>query len=98
VDANKITVEKYISILEQAHIITVLYPLHSNQRREIKMNKKIYFWDLGVRNAVINNFLPLDRRNDVGAMRENFCIIERKKLTDYHEHRVEHKFWRWTDA
>lgn len=98
VDANKVTIEKYITILEQANIITILHPLHNNQRREIKMNKKIYFRDLWVRNAVINNFLPLDARNDVGALRENFCIIERMKFTDYNNLGVEHKFRRRTDA
>jgi uncharacterized protein len=52
-------------ILEQAFIIKTLSPLFSNQRKEIKAHKKVYFRDLGVRNAVINNFSPLSLRNDV---------------------------------
>ncbi|MDR0860563.1 MAG: ATP-binding protein [Candidatus Peribacteria bacterium] len=63
VGVDKMTVEKYITILEQAYIISLLHPLHTNQRREIKSNKKAYFRDLGVRNAVLNNFAPLSLRN-----------------------------------
>jgi predicted AAA+ superfamily ATPase len=98
--ADKGTVEKYITILEQAYIITLLHPLHSNQRREIKSNKKAYFRDLGIRNAVINNFSPLSLRNasEIGWLRENFFFIERTKYLHYHHLRQQQYFWRRTDA
>ena len=98
VGADKWTVEKYINILEQAYIISLLHPLHTNQRREIKSNKKVYFWDLWVRNALLGNFSPLHLRNDVWALRENFFFIERSKHLHYHKMRQRQYFWRWTDA
>jgi predicted AAA+ superfamily ATPase len=98
VGADKGTVEKYITILEQAYIISLLHPLHTNQRREIKSNKKVYFWDLGVRNALINNFSPLHFRNDVGALWENFFFIERSKYLHYHNFRQRQYFWRRIDV
>jgi predicted AAA+ superfamily ATPase len=93
--ADRVTVEKYITILEQAYIITLLHPLHTNQRREIKSNKKAYFRDLGVRNAVINNFSPLSLRNasEIGGLRENFFFIERTKYLQYHHLRQKQYFW-----
>jgi len=98
VGVDKKTIEKYITILEQAYIITLLHPLHTNQRREIKMNKKVYFWDLGVRNALIGNFLPLSMRQDVWALWENLFCIERIKFAQYHNLGVRSYFWRWIDA
>lgn len=64
-NSNKDTIAKYVYILEQAFIIKTLSPFYSNQRREIKAHKKVYFLDLGVRNAAINNFNPLSMRADV---------------------------------
>jgi predicted AAA+ superfamily ATPase len=87
--SNKDTIAKYILILEQAFIIKTLSPLFSNQRREIKAHKKVYFWDLWVRNAAINNFNPLVLRNDVWQLRENLCFIERTKYISYHN--IDHK-------
>ena len=55
---------------------------------------KIYFYDLGVRNAIINDFRDLDLRQDVGAMWENFVFMERLKYIHYHQHYVDQYFWR----
>lgn len=96
IGSNKDTVAKYITILEQAFIIKTLAPLHNNQRKEIKSHKKVYFWDLGVRNAVINNFNPLSLRNDVGQLWENLCFIERTKYISYHQILHNQYFWRKT--
>ena len=52
-------------------------------RNELKLSRKIYFWDLGIRNAVIGNMAPLENRNDTGALWENFLIAERMKNNSY---------------
>lgn len=82
--SNKDTIAKYMLILEQAFVIKTLSPLHTNKRREIKAHKKVFFRDLWVRNAAINNFNPLNLRNDVWQLRENLCFIERTKYIQYH--------------
>jgi uncharacterized protein len=87
--SNKDTIAKYVLILEQAFIIKTLSPLFSNQKREIKAHKKVYFWDLWVRNAAINNFNPLALRNDTWQLRENLCFIERTKYIS--DHNIHHK-------
>lgn len=94
IGVDSITVVKYIWLLEQAFIIFILKPLHSNIRREIKSHNKIYFWDMWVRNALINNFNPLDIRNDIGWMRENFFILERMKYIHYNQKYVRSYFRR----
>ena len=68
------TVEKYISLLEQAYIIFRLPTYSKNLRNELKNGRKIFFWDCGIRNAVIGNFLPMEQRTDAGALFENFVI------------------------
>lgn len=78
-DMNKETVASYIRILEQAFIIFRLRPLHRNLRTELRKLRKIYFYDSGIRNALINNFNPINLRNDIGALWENFLISERLK-------------------
>jgi len=91
---NKITVANYIRILEQAFIIFTVSPFSRNLRNELKKMRKIYFYDLGLRNALINNFNPLNLRNDVGALWENFLISERKKRNSYNDSNVNSYFWR----
>ncbi|MFZ5554110.1 MAG: ATP-binding protein [Bacteroidota bacterium] len=88
------TVEKYIDMLEKAYIIYRLPALSRNLRNELKKGKKIYFWDNGVRNAIIKNFNPLTLRNDTGALWENFMITERIKNNHYKGKWVNHYFWR----
>ncbi len=90
------TVEKYISLLEQAYIIFRLPTYSKNLRNELKNSRKIFFWDCGIRNAVIGNFLPIENRTDAGALFENFVISERIKLNRYSQKSVTHWFWRTT--
>lgn len=93
---NKVTVEKYISILEQNFIIFTLPSFSNNLDNELKKGKKIYFWDIGIRNALIKNFTPVELRNDVGALWENFVIVEMLKQNRYQNKRSEYYFWRTT--
>lgn len=88
------TVERYIELLEKSFIIFRLNGLSRNLRNELKKAKKIYFYDNGVRNAVIQQFAPLDMRNDVGALWENFFISERIKFNHYRQHFCNIYFWR----
>ncbi len=91
---NPETIERYIDLLEKAFVIFRLQALSRNRRNEIKKSRKIYFLDLGIRNALIQNFAPLKLRNDVGGIWENFCILERMKTLSYHEKNVNRFFWR----
>ncbi|MBC8374588.1 MAG: ATP-binding protein [FCB group bacterium] len=96
VGADRLTIEKYINLLEKAFIIFRLPALNRNIRNEIKMGRKFYFYDNGVRNAVINNFSPVHSRADVGALWENYCVAERIKLHGARENQVQSYFWRTT--
>lgn len=91
---DKETVENYINLLEKCFIVFRLDSFSRNLRNEIKKGKKIYFYDNGVRNAVISNFAPLEKRNDVGALWENMMIAERKKRNDYQQNYAQLFFWR----
>jgi uncharacterized protein len=91
---DKNTVETYIRILEQAFIVFRLSPFSRNLRNELKKMRKIYFWDTGIRNAIINNFTPLETRPDAGALRENFLIAERMKYLKNHLSANSSWFWR----
>jgi len=88
------TVEKYISLLEKAFIVFRLGSLSRNLRNELKKSRKIYFYDNGLRNAVINQFNTLELRNDKGALWENFLITERLKHMLYEGISVSRYFWR----
>ena len=88
------TVERYIELLEKCFIIFRLNGLSRNLRNELKKAKKIYFYDNGVRNAVIQQFAPLNMRNDIGALWENFFISERIKYNHYRQHYCNIYFWR----
>jgi len=94
VGADNSTVEKYIDLLERAFIVFRLPALTGNVRNEIKKGKKIYFFDNGVRNAVIGNFNKIVSRSDVGALFENFIITERMKFLAYRRKSVLSYFWR----
>lgn len=91
---DKNTVETYIRILEQAFIVFRLPPFSRNLRNELKKMRKIYFWDTGIRNAVINSFVPIEMRPDAGALRENFLIAERMKYLKNHLSANSGFFWR----
>jgi len=94
VGIDKKTVENYISILEKAFIIFRLNPFSRNLRNELKKLRKIYFYDLGIRNALINNFNPLHLRQDAGSLFENFIILERLKYNRNNHLRKNSYFWR----
>jgi len=91
---NKETVSNYIDLLEKAFVVFRLHPFSRNIRNEIKTNRKIYFYDTGIRNAVISNFNPLHLRNDKGALWENFLISERIKFLNYQKDYSKYYFWR----
>jgi predicted AAA+ superfamily ATPase len=88
------TVERYIDLLEQSFVIFRLTSLSRNARNEIKKGKKVYFYDNGIRNAIIKNFSPIDLRMDKGALWENFLITERRKRNVYTDYYCNHYFWR----
>ena len=88
------TVNSYIDLLEKAFIVFRLGGFNRNLRKEISKRNKIYFWDLGVRNTLINNFSPFKIRNDVGAMWENFIVAERLKHLSYNGIYASTYFWR----
>lgn len=88
------TVEKYIDLLEKCYIIFKLNGFNRNLRTELKRAKKFYFYDNGIRNAILQNFAPLALRQDVGALWENFFISERIKANQYNGRYVNSYFWR----
>ncbi len=94
VNVDKNTVSKYIDILEKGYIIFKLSSFSRNIRNEIKTNKKIYFYDNGIRNMVIGNFNSIELRNDKGALWENFLISERIKQIEYKQSFARPYFWR----
>ena len=96
-NTSVVTVDKYIYLLEQTFVIFRLATLNRNLKKEISQGFKVYFWDLGIRNQVINNFNSLDLRNDVGEMWENFCIAERLKKIKNENIQANTYFWRTYD-
>ncbi len=88
------TVEKYLWLLEKSFIIVPLRSFSRNKRNELKKSKKYYFVDLGIRNALINDFSSLDLRPDKGALWENFIFIERLKKHSIERSFVNMYFWR----
>ena len=90
------TVEKYVDLLEKCFIIFRLNGFNRNLRTELKKGKKIYFYDNGIRNAILQNFAPLSLRQDTGALWENFIISERIKANQYAGRYVNSYFWRTT--
>ena len=96
IQADKGTVEKYIDLLEKTFVLFRLPALNRNVRNEIKKGKKIYFYDCGIRNAIINNFTPAPARTDIGALWENFFIAERLKYLRYKGIEATQYFWRTT--
>ncbi|MCD4737156.1 MAG: ATP-binding protein [Bacteroidales bacterium] len=91
---NKITVQKYIEILEKGYIVFRLNSFSRNVRNEIKRNRKIYFYDNGIRNMIIGNFSQLGLRLDKGALWENFLVSERRKQNIYKDTFAKSYFWR----
>lgn len=94
VGADKETVERYIDLLEKAYIIFRLNALNRNVRNEIKKGKKVYFYDNGIRNALIGNYQPFEIRADRSELWENFIISERIKYLNYKGFYGNYNFWR----
>ena len=90
------TIEKYIDLLEKCYIVFRLNGFNRNLRSELKKSKKIYFFDNGIRNAILQNFAPLSLRQDAGALWENFIISERIKRNHYSGRYVNSYLWRTT--
>lgn len=97
-EVNKATIVSYIRILEQAYIVFRVGPFSRNVRNELKKKRKIYFYDLGMRNALINNLNPLSLRQDVGALWENFLMSERLKRNTNAQIFANMFFWRTTNG
>ncbi len=91
------TVEKYLDLCTKVFILKKIGAFSSNLRKEITKSSRWYFWDLGVRNALINDFRPLALRNDKGELWENYLISERLKFLKYNKKIVETYFWRTYD-
>lgn len=94
VGSDSKTVEKYIDLLEKCFIVFRLPAFSRNLRNELKKSRKIYFYDNGIRNAILRNFTPLALRGDVGALWENFFISERLKANHYAGRYARSYFWR----
>lgn len=88
------TVIRYITLLEKGFVIFNIGSYSTNLRKEIVKSKKYYFYDLGIRNALITQFAPLDSRLDIGQLWENFLFVERKKKLEYERELVQSYFWR----
>lgn len=91
---SKNTVERYLDLLEKAFVIYRLRGLSRNLRKEISKNPRYYFYDVGIRNALIQNFNPLNLRDDVGQIWENYLVIERLKKQEYTGISCANYFWR----
>lgn len=94
VGVDRKTVERYIFLLEQVFVIFRLPTLSRHPRGEVSKLRKVYFYDLGVRNSLIQNFNDLNLRSDIGGLWENFCIVERLKRNEYHRQFANYYFWR----
>ncbi len=91
---SRTLVDSYLTILQQAFIIFPLPSYSSNQRNELRKGNKYYFWDNGIRNAILKDFTPLTNRKDIGALWENYLVTERLKANIYAENLSESFFWR----
>ena len=94
---SKNTVDKYLDLLEKTFVIFKLMGFSRNLRKETTKNHRYFFHDLGIRNALINNFNTLSMRDDVGMLWENYCIVERIKKQEYYNMLPNYYFWRTYD-
>jgi predicted AAA+ superfamily ATPase len=91
---NKVTVENYLDLLQKVFILFKLPSYSTNQRKEISKGVKWYYYDNGIRNAIINDFRPISLRNDMGMLWENYVISERVKFNAYNQTGSQLYFWR----
>jgi predicted AAA+ superfamily ATPase len=94
---NVHTVKRYLELLEKSFVIFRLHSFSRNLRKELAKSQKIYFYDVGIRNAIIRNFNEMNLRTDAGGLWENFCITERIKFNQNHRRFVNTYFWRTYD-
>jgi hypothetical protein len=97
VGLNNLTVEKYLDLLTKVFVIFKLGGYNKNLRKELTKQSKYYFWDLGIRNAIINNFSNLNMRDDVGKLWENYIISEMLKKNSNNSNFTNYYFWRTYD-
>jgi predicted AAA+ superfamily ATPase len=95
---SKDTIINYLDLLEKSFVVFRLQPFSRNLRKEIATSRKVYFYDNGLRNMLINNFNPLELRQDKGALWENFLVSERKKRNLYSSYFHSAFFWRTHDG
>jgi predicted AAA+ superfamily ATPase len=93
-EVNPRTISRYIDLLEQTFVIFKLHAFSRNRNNELVKSFKVYFWDLGVRNSILERFNPLSQRDDVGALWENFCVLERLKFNQNTQQHGKYYFWR----
>ncbi len=91
------TVKRYLDMLEKSFVLFSIGGFSRNLRKEIGKSKKYYFCDLGIRNSIIKNYNPLNLRNDVGMLWENYCVLERFKRNNYNREFKNTYFWRTYD-
>jgi predicted AAA+ superfamily ATPase len=96
-DLNKKTVDRYLDLLEKAFVIYKLRGFSRNLRKEVSKNSRYFFYDIGIRNALIQNFNPLNLRNDTGELWENYLVMERLKKQEYTGMSCTNYFWRTYD-
>jgi uncharacterized protein len=96
-EISKDTVMRYVDLLEKAFIVFRLPQFRKNQKVKVGRLRKIYFYDLGMRNALIDDFKPLEIRNDIGALWENFVLVERLKKHQVEQRYVRSYYWRSRD-
>ncbi len=93
---DQATIQRYLDLLEKAFVVFRLPAFSRNVRNELKKSRKVYFYDNGIRNAIINSFKPVDLRTDAGALWENFLVSERAKWLVNHQYYANRYFWRTT--
>jgi len=94
---SKVTVEKYLDLLEQVFVLVNIRGFSRNLRKEVTKTSRYYFIDNGIRNALINNFNPISRRDDIGLLSKNYLSIERIKKQEYTDLWSHNFFWRTYD-
>jgi predicted AAA+ superfamily ATPase len=95
---NRVTVERYLDLLSRVFIIFPLTGYSANLHKEVTKSKKWYFFDNGIRNALINNFSQLNNRNDTGQLWEQYILAERMKYNSYKNYFPQYFFWRTYDG
>ncbi|MGB0880734.1 MAG: ATP-binding protein [Polaribacter sp.] len=94
---SKNTVENYLDLLTKVFVIFKVEGYSKNLRKEVTKSNKWYFYDIGIRNAIIKNFNVLQNRNDIGQLWENYLIVERLKKQEYQKISANNYFWRTYD-